>query len=199
LFVLLVASASATCHVGGHVNGFVPAMAKDNINFYQLCEDAIKEQVRIEFQASLQYLLMGAHFAQDSVNLGGFSNFFYGHSDEERSHGIQFVEYLRMRGLQDNDFLGQQPLKPTLEKFTWKNGLEALTDALSMEKMVSASIKSKIDICGSEDPQAADWLTGTWLQPQLEEQRELAGKINTLNKFRRDHDDLADWLFDQEL
>merc|ERR1712080_499635 len=200
LFFLLasVAAAKATCDVGQHVNGNSPAVAKDSANFFQLCEDAIKDQVRIEFEASLQYL-MGAHFDQDSVNLPGLSNFFYGHSDEERGHGIQFVEYLRMRGLQENDFFGQQPLKPTLAKYTWTDGLEALTDALSMEKMVAASIKSKIDICGTEDPQAADWLTGTWLKPQLEEQRELAGKINTLNRYRRDHEDLAEWLFDKEI
>lgn len=51
-----------------------------------------------EFEAALQYLLMGAHFAQDTVNLMGFADIFFEHADEERQHGIMFIEYLRLRG-----------------------------------------------------------------------------------------------------
>ena len=61
-----------------------------------------------EFQASLQYLLMGAHFAQDSVNLGGLSEMFFEHAAEERQHGVKFMQYLRWRGDKDNEFLGRQ-------------------------------------------------------------------------------------------
>ena len=60
-----------------------------------------------EFQASLQYLLMGAHFAQDSVNLDGLAEMFFAHAAEERQHGVQFMQYLRMRGDRDNEFLGR--------------------------------------------------------------------------------------------
>ena len=37
---------------------------------------------------------------------------------------------------------------------------------------------------GEDDPHAADWLTGTWLEEQLNGQRHLAGLINTLESFR---------------
>merc|ERR1712047_59346 len=50
-----------------------------------------------------------------------------------------------------------------------------------------------------DDPHAADWLTGTWLEEQLNGQRRLAGLINTSNNFKRGHDELAEWMFDQEL
>ena len=60
-----------------------------------------------EFQASLQYVLMGAHFAQDNVNLDGLSDMFFAHAAEERQHGVQFMQYLRMRGDRDNSFLGR--------------------------------------------------------------------------------------------
>ena len=46
---------------------------------------------------------------------------------------------------------------------------------------------------------SADWLTGTWLEEQLDGQRMLAGMINSLNTFRRDHEDLADGMFDKEI
>lgn len=63
--------------------------------------------MRKEFQASIQYLLMGSYFAQDNVNLEGFSEMFFDHADEERQHGIKFMEYLRWRGDKDNSFLGR--------------------------------------------------------------------------------------------
>ena len=60
-----------------------------------------------EFQAALQYVLMGAHFAQDSVNLSGLSEMFFEHAAEERQHGVKFMQYLRWRGDKDNSFLGR--------------------------------------------------------------------------------------------
>lgn len=51
----------------------------------------------------------------------------------------------------------------------------------------------------SKDYQAADWLTSTWLEEQLAGQRQLAGMINSLSSFRRDHEDLADWMFNNHL
>ena len=59
--------------------------------------------------------------------------------------------------------------------------------ALKMEKDVSARMKLMIDECSgakSEDYHAADWLTGTWLEEQMEGQRHLAGLINTFNNFK---------------
>ena len=63
--------------------------------------------MKVEFEASLQYLLMAAHFSQvlypppilsqDTVNLPKLAAFFWEHADEERDHAKQFIEYLRMR------------------------------------------------------------------------------------------------------
>ena len=64
---------------------------------------------------------------------------------------------------------------------------QALIMALKMEKDVSGKMKEMIDICstaGQDDPHAADWLTGTWLEEQLHGQRHLAGLINTFNNFK---------------
>ena len=65
--------------------------------------------------------------------------------------------------------------------------LQALTMALAMEKMVSGKMKAMVDVCSvahQEDFHAADWVTGTWLEEQLQGQRELAGLINTFNTFK---------------
>jgi ferritin heavy chain len=87
-------------------------------------------------------------------------------------------------------------------KTSWADGEAALRDALYMEKEVSKSIKKLIDVCDSDtssDYHAADWLTGTWLEEQLGGQRKLAGMINNLNTFKREHEALADWMFSQQL
>jgi len=179
-----------------------PALARDAANYRENCVNALAAQVRMEFEASLQYLLMAAQFSQDSYNLPGVAGLFWTHADEERAHAKEFIGYLRMRGYQETDFFQAQPIKPILQKNSWDSVSEALRDGLSMEKAVTGSMKNMIDLCsqgGEDDPHAADWLTGTWLEEQLTGQRHLAGLINTLESFSLDHGELGEWMFDKEL
>jgi len=191
--------AAASCSVSSPE---LKAKASDDKNFMAECITALEGQIAIEFQASLQYLLMAAHFSQDTVNLPKVAALFWGHADEEREHAKHFIEYLRMRGATNNDFFGTSPIEPKEKTYTWTGVGEALTMALKMEKDVTGRMKDMIDVCstsGRDDPHAADWLTGTWLEEQLSGQRHLAGLINTFNNFKRGHDELAEWMFDQEL
>jgi len=195
----LLGLAAASCSVS---SPDPKADADDPANYQPNCVAALERQVRIEFEAALQYLLMAAHFEQDNVALPGVAKLFWEHADEERSHAIQFIQYLRMRGAENNDFFGAVPLKPREATYDWAGVDDALRLALKMEKDVSASMKAMIDVCsasGEDDPHAADWLTGTWLEEQLTGQRKLAGLINTFNNFKRGHEELAEWMFDQEL
>ena len=61
---VLVASTSASCTVGPHASAEGVAKASDAPNFHAACATALRNQVRMEFEASLQYLLMGAYFSQ---------------------------------------------------------------------------------------------------------------------------------------
>merc|ERR1711992_251417 len=207
----LIGLAAASCSVSSPE---LKAKASDDKNFMAECITALEGQIAIEFEASLQYLLMAAHFSQDTVNLPKLAAFFWEHADEEREHAKQFIEYLRMRGSENNSFFGGLPIMPWGASqqaemaqnpnypYTWAGAGEALTMALKIEKEVSGLMKEMIDTCsaaGRDDPHAADWLTGTWLEEQLNGQRHLAGLINTFNNFKRGHPELAEWLFDQEL
>lgn len=58
----------------------------------------MRRQIQAEIDASLKYLAMGAHFAQDTINRPGFSEFFFKASGEEREHAHKLIEYLLMRG-----------------------------------------------------------------------------------------------------
>merc|ERR1711970_818018 len=199
LLATLIALTSATCSVSSSDE---KADANDPANYQPACISALESQVRVEFEASLQYLLMAAHFTEDTVNLPNVAGLFWSHADEERSHAIQFIQYLRMRGAENNNFFGDPAIKPKEGRFYWSGVDDALRMALKMEKDVSARMKEMIDACsvsGSEDYHAADWLTGTWLEEQMGGQRQLAGLINTFNNFKRGHEDLAEWMFDQEI
>merc|ERR1712045_789442 len=178
------------------------ADADDTATFQDSCMRALEDQVRVEFEASLQYILMAAHFDQDTVNLPNLANMFWEHADEERGHAIQFMKYLRMRGAENNDFFGDHPLQPREKVYDWQGVDDALQLALKMEKDVTARMKAMVDICsvaGEEDHQAGDWITGTWMEEQYAGQRKLAGMINTFNNFKRGHEELAEWMFDQEI
>ena len=136
------------------------------------------------------------------MNLAGFAKLFLEHADEERAHGKAFIDYLRMRGDAETNFVGSAPITPILNKNEWSSGEEALRDALAMEKTVSTSVRGMIDSCDGDagsDYHAADWLVTATLDEQLAGQRKLAGLINSLSAFRVDHEDLADWMFSNSL
>merc|ERR1719322_1600911 len=58
--------ASASCSVSSPV---AKVDANDPVAYKDTCIIALEKQVRIEFEAALQYILMAAHFDQDTVNL----------------------------------------------------------------------------------------------------------------------------------
>jgi len=200
LILPMLGIVSASCTVGSPQE---KVDADDQKTFFEeSCIKALEAQVRIEFEASLQYILMAAHFDQDSVSLPNVAKLFWTHADEERAHAIEFIKYLRMRGAENNDFFGDSPITPIMNTYDWQGVAEALQMALSMEKNVTARMKLMIDICsesGIEDHHAGDWLAGDWMEEQVQGQRQLAGLINTLNNFKRGHEGLAEWMFDQEL
>merc|ERR1712223_608519 len=93
LLVSLLGGVYSSCSVSSSEQ---KADANDPANFQAPCVAALEQQVKVEFQASLQYILMAAHFDQDTVNLPHVASLFWSHADEERQHAIQFLQYLRM-------------------------------------------------------------------------------------------------------
>merc|ERR1719361_2279945 len=107
----------ANCSIGQDSVAGDPAKANDDKNYADDCTNAIRGHVKMEFEASLQYMVMGIHFAQDTINLGGFSKLFFDSANEERQHGLQFIDYLKMRGDAELD-LGINDMAPILAKET---------------------------------------------------------------------------------
>lgn len=67
------------------------------------CTKEVRRQIQAEIDASIQYMAMGAHFAKDTVNRPGFSEFFFKAAGEEREHATKLIEYLLMRGQLTDD------------------------------------------------------------------------------------------------
>ena len=71
----------ASCSIGDangiQIDPMGKAKASDGKNDNPQCTTAIRNHIRTEFEASLQYLMISAHFAQAAINLEGFANFFF--------------------------------------------------------------------------------------------------------------------------
>ncbi|XP_072748033.1 ferritin heavy chain [Anoplolepis gracilipes] len=180
------------------------------IDIVDPCVKAMESQVKIEIEAAMKYLAMGAHFARDTINRPGFSKFFFESASEEREHAVKIIEYLLMRGQLTNDVsklikfpLNSNSTNPIRQE--WNTGEEALTDALKLEAQVTRSIRDIIITCETpktyafNDYHLVDYLTTDFLEEQHKGQRDLAGKISTLGKMMQSHGYLGEFLFDKKL
>merc|ERR1712066_116116 len=89
----------------------------------------------MELHASYVYTGMGHFFAREDQAMHGFSKFFLKHSDEEREHANMFMEYQNLRG----GSILLMDIKPA-PKNSWNSVVEAVEDALVMEKEVNESL-----------------------------------------------------------
>lgn len=175
------------------------------IDMVDPCIKILEAQVKVEVEAAMTYLAMGAHFATDSINRPGFSKFFIESANEERQHAIKIIEYLLMRGQLTSDVskLLKFPLKPLREE--WSSGMDALTQALNLETQVTGNIRDIIQTCESpkthnyNDYHLVDYLTSDFLDEQYKGERDLAGKISTLGKMMATHGPLGEFLYDKKL
>jgi len=172
------------------------------LDFSPGCVKEVRRQIQAEVDASLTYLAMGAHFAQDTINRPGFSEFFLKAAGEEREHATKLIEYLLMRGELISDVSSLIRVNRPA-KTAWKNGVEALKDALRTEAKVTKSIRQVIEKCeddnGNNDYHLVDYLTGDFLEEQYHGQRDLAGKISTLDKMMAQQGAIGEFLFDKKL
>lgn len=204
LFVILALSASCVFAKLSCKTPILKDFPQKWISMEDECIRKMKNQVNEELTAAVTYLAMGAHFAQDSINRPGFSSMFFQSASEEREHAIKILEYLLMRG-ELTSKLSDIIRHPVPLKDSWKNGAEALHDALNLETSVTAKIRDIIQVCetpasnGQNDYHLVDYLTGDFLEEQYKGQRDIAGKLSTLGKMKESHGVLGEFLFDKKL
>ena len=92
----------------------------------------LNDQVIKEFHSAYLYLDMANYYYDN--NLNGFGNWFDVQTEEEKAHGMLFLQYLRNNGHKVELNQIDAPA------FDFKNFKEPLTAALEHEKYVTASI-----------------------------------------------------------
>ena len=161
-------------------------------NFAKASEDALNEQINTELTASYVYKAMAAHFDRDDVALPGFRDYFRHSAEEEAEHAQEFINYLNKRG-------GRLQWKSVAvpAKTEWTTALEAVEDALALEKEVHEKLLKLHAVAdAANDPQMCDFIEGDFLKEQVEANKKLADLITQL---KRVGEGLGVYLFDKEL
>ena len=122
---------------------------------------ALNEQIGHEFGASLQYVAIACHFAQDG--LGALAEHFFKQSAEERDHAMRFVKYVVEAGGQV-----EIPAVPAPES-TFKSAEEAVKLSLDWEMTVTKQVNSLVNLAIQESDHLAHHKLMWFVEEQLEE------------------------------
>ncbi|XP_015907887.1 soma ferritin [Parasteatoda tepidariorum] len=160
-------------------------------NYHTESEDGVNKQINMELYASYVYAAMAFHFDRDDVALENISKYFKECSDEEREHAFKLMKFQNQRG-------GSIALKDikTPPKSKWATPLEAMQDALDLEKTVNQALLDLHKLAGShDDAQMCDFLESEYLTEQVEAIKKLGDYISNL---KRVGTGLGEYMFDKE-
>lgn len=203
VLVILGISTSTTGKLQCDVRVRQVKLISEWLDMDSICIRAMRQQIQEEINASMKYLAMGTHFAQDMVSRPGFAEFFFKTATHKREHAIRLIEYLLMRTQVTP--VGDLIKVNAPEIKYWKQGAIALEDALRIEAEITRNIKYVIETCDDGDRKhdyhLVDYLTSEFLGQQYHDQRNLAEKISTLKKMMRSatNDVIGEYLFDKQL
>jgi ferritin len=129
---------------------------------------ALNQQVGNEFNASLQYVALAAHF--DAEDLPELAAYYYRQAEEERDHAMRFVKYVVDAGgrVEIPALSGPQSRFETAE--------EAVRKALDGEMAVTRQINALADLAITQ----SDHITRNFLQWFMTEQLEEVSSAETL-------------------
>ncbi|KAG8190528.1 hypothetical protein JTE90_004103 [Oedothorax gibbosus] len=147
-------------------------------NYHDESEGGVNKQINMELYASYVYAAMAFHFERDDVALPHISEFFKESSDEEREHAFKLMKFQNKRG-------GTVLLKAIQApaKTKWTSPLEAMQDALELEKTVNQSLLDLHKIAAShDDAQMTDFLESEYLQEQVEAIKKLGDYVTNLKR-----------------
>lgn len=153
-------------------------MVDIRMNYHADVEALINKQVNMELYASYVYMSMGHWFSRHDQALPGFAGFFKKNSTEEREHATLFMDYQISRG---GKVLHRDINKPP--KDAWSDPLEAVEDALALEKSVNQALlclHAKASEVG--DAHLTNFLEEKFLDEQVTAIKELGDLITQLKR-----------------
>jgi ferritin heavy chain len=153
-------------------------------NWSTKCEDALNQQIKVEYQASYHYHLLASYFYRDDIGLNKLGNYFNEASLEEREHADKLMRYQTKRG--GIVKLNAIPV-PSLELQKKTHVRDAFELALTLEKSVNEQLLKLHGIASEEnDPQFSDYLEGDFLEEQVDAISDLSKKISQLELIGED-------------
>jgi len=161
--------------------------------FTRTTEKEINKQINRELYAHYTYMSMAYHFDRDDIHLPGFHKFFKESSEEELKHAHLLMEYQNKRG-------GRVKLHNLMKpcKNHWGSGLDAMRDALSLEKVVyQALLDLHSQATSADDPQLQDFLESNYLGEQVDSIKELANFVSTLERMKGPSYSFGEYHFDK--
>ncbi|XP_035208940.1 ferritin heavy chain A-like isoform X1 [Stegodyphus dumicola] len=184
------------------VVGFLPEFSdnevkdakSDRYELYPACATLLRSQVNVEMHASLVYMNMAAHFDQNGIARKGFAKLFRKNSEEEREHAQKFIDYLNLRGSKFTQFNVDMP-----DKTSWINTLEALNEAIVLEKEVYNQLNHIHDIAEAhcKDSHLTDFLEREYFDEQIESIDQFIRHASVLGSMSEHA--LGEYLYDLQL
>ena len=138
-------------------------------------EKAFNEHLNAEFFSAYLYLSMANYFA--AKNLEGMVSWMRIQTDEERMHGMKFVDFINDRG---GRVILQQIDQP---KTDWDSPLEAFQEAYAHEQLISRKIGELVDLAVKENDHAANTFLQWFVSEQVEEEatvQAIVGKLELI-------------------
>ena len=157
-------------------------------NWSNDCENAVNNQIDLEYYASHYYHLLYCFFRRDDIGLEKIANYFKKASEEEREHAEKLMDYQTLRGGRVV-FKGVKEIELSLEDHIRAKShiKEAFCLALGLEKTVNQSLLNIHRLASEkEDPQFTDFLEGEYLKEQVEANYELSKIISQLELIGND-------------
>ena len=137
-------------------------------------EEAFNEQLNAELFSSYLYLSMVNYFADE--NLDGMATWMRIQTDEERMHGMKFLDFINDRG-------GRTVLKQIDQpKIEWSSALEAFQDGYNHECLISSKINDLVTLANAEGDHAASAFLQWFVTEQVEEEATALAVVEKLKK-----------------
>ncbi|XP_012304344.1 ferritin heavy polypeptide-like 17 [Aotus nancymaae] len=162
-------------------------------NYYDNCEDAINNHIKLELYASYIYLSMAFYFNRDGVALKNFYRYFLCLSDDKMEQAEKLMRLQNERG----SFVSLHDIsKP--ERQGWESGLKAMECAFHLEKTINQNLLELYQLATEKgDPQLCDFLQSYYLHEQVKTIKELGDYVSNLRKICSPEAGLAEFLFDK--
>ncbi|MBM4424819.1 MAG: ferritin [Chloroflexi bacterium] len=141
-------------------------------------QDAINNQINMEFLSSYIYLSMSAHFEHE--NLPGFARWMHAQGEEERLHAMKLFNFINDRG---GRVALQAIAQPPVE---FGSPLEVFQKALEHEQKVSASINALYGLAAKEGDYAAQVMLQWFINEQVEEEKTATAIVEQLKRIGND-------------